>query len=175
MEIREVAVAGLGTMGAGIAEVFARAGLGVTAIEADPAALSRGMAILEGSLDRSVSRGRLAAAERDDILARVRPAGGAAEAAGADLAIEVVPEQPAIKQAVLAGLDRALAPGAILVTNTSSLSVTALAAATSRPGRFAGLHFFNPAPVMRLVEVVGTVLADDDVTRTLADLARRLG
>ena len=175
MDIRQVAVVGLGTMGAGIAEVVARAGLGVVAIEADPAALRRGVSLLERSLDRAVSRGRLAAAERDAILARVRPAGGYAEAAGADLAIEAVPERPELKQQVFAELDRVLPPHAILATNTSSLSVTAIAAATGRPGRVVGLHFFNPAPVMALVEVVGTVLADDGVTAAVAGLARRLG
>ena len=170
-----MAVVGLGTMGAGIAEVFARAGLGVIAIEADPAALRHGLSLLERSLDRAVSRGRLASGERDAIRARVTPAGGFGPAAAADLAIEAVPERPEIKRQVFAELDRVLPPHAILATNTSSLSVTAIAAATSRPGRVAGLHFFNPAPVMRLVEVVSTVLADDDVPGTVAGLARRLG
>jgi 3-hydroxybutyryl-CoA dehydrogenase len=175
MEIRQVAVVGLGTMGAGIAEVFARAGLEVIAIEADPAALRHGMSLLERSLDRAVSRGRLAAAERDATLARVRPAPGYAEAAAADLAIEAVPERPELKRQVFAELDRVLPPHAILATNTSSLSVTAIAAATGRPGRVVGLHFFNPAPAMALVEVVTTVLAQDGVADAAADLARRLG
>ena len=170
-----MAVVGLGTMGAGIAEVFARAGLGVVAIEADPAALRHGLSLLEGSLDRAVSRGRLAAGERDAILERVTPASGFGPAAAADLAIEAVPERAEIKRQVFAELDRVLPPRAILVTNTSSLSVTAIAAGTSRPGRVAGMHFFNPAPVMRLVEVVSTVLADEDVPDTVAGLARRLG
>jgi 3-hydroxybutyryl-CoA dehydrogenase len=175
MEISQVAVVGLGTMGAGIAEVFARAGLGVIAIEADPAALRHGLSLIERSLDRAVSRGRLSPAERDAIRARVRPAAGFGEAAAADLAIEAVPEDPEIKRQVLAELDRVLPPHAILATNTSSLSVTAIAAATGRPGRVAGMHFFNPAPAMALVEVVSTVLADDGVTGTVAALARRLG
>jgi 3-hydroxybutyryl-CoA dehydrogenase len=175
MDIRQVAVVGLGTMGAGIAEVVARAGLDVVAIEADPAALRRGLDLLERSLDRAVSRGRLTAQERYAIGARVRPAAGYAEAAQADLAIEAVPERPDLKQEVFAELDRVLAPPAILATNTSSLSVTAIAAATGRPGRVVGLHFFNPAPVMKLVEVVGTVLTEDGVTAAAAGLARRLG
>jgi 3-hydroxybutyryl-CoA dehydrogenase len=179
MEIRQVAVVGLGTMGAGIAEVFARAGLEVVAIEADEAALRHGLSLLERSLDRAASRGRLARGERDAIAARVRPAAGFPAAAPVmehvDLAIEVVPERPEIKRPVLAELDRLLPPHAILATNTSSLSVTALAAGTSRPGRVVGLHFFNPAPVMKLVEVVSTVLADDGVPAAAAALARRLG
>jgi 3-hydroxybutyryl-CoA dehydrogenase len=175
MEIREVAVVGLGTMGAGIAEVFARAGLRVIAIEADPAALSRGMSILAASLARAVSRGKLTSQEQSDIAGRVRPADRFDEAAAADLAIEVVPERLEIKRQVFAELDRVCRPDAILVTNTSSLSVTAIAAGTRHPGRVAGLHFFNPAPVMRLVEVVGTVLTDGGTQAAVADLARRLG
>ena len=175
MEIREVAVVGLGTMGAGIAEVFARAGLRVVAIEADEAALNRGLSILDGSLGRAARRGRLTSQEQDEIRGRVTPAGGFAEAAGADLAIEAVPEQLPLKRAVLAELDRHCRPDAILATNTSSLSVTDIAAPTRHPGRVVGMHFFNPAPVMRLVEVVGTVLADDGVQGAAADLARRLG
>ena len=175
MEFREVAVVGLGTMGAGIAEVFARAGVQVVAIEADPAALSRGIKILDASLARAVSRGRLTSQEQADIRGRVRPADGFDEAAGADLAIEAVPEQPEIKRQVFAELDRVCRPDAILVTNTSSLSVTAVAAATRHPGRVAGMHFFNPAPVMRLVEVVTTVLADPATQPAVAALATRLG
>ena len=177
MEIREVAVVGLGTMGAGIAEVFARAGLRVIAIEADEAALSRGLSILDSPLGRAVSRGHgwKRRPEQEEIRGRVTPAGGLGEAAGADLAIEVVPERMEIKRRVFAELDRVCSPDAILATNTSSLSVTAIAAATGRPGRVAGMHFFNPAPAMALVEVVGTVLADDGVTGAVADLARRLG
>jgi 3-hydroxybutyryl-CoA dehydrogenase len=175
MEFREVAVVGLGTMGAGIAEVFARAGLQVIAIEADPAALSRGIKILDASLARAVSRGRLTSQEQADIRGRVRPAGGFDEAAGVDLAIEAVPEQPQIKSQVFAELDRVCRPDAILATNTSSLSVTAVAAATRHPGRVAGMHFFNPAPVMRLVEVITTVLADPATQPAVAALATRLG
>jgi 3-hydroxybutyryl-CoA dehydrogenase len=175
MEFREVAVVGLGTMGAGIAEVFARAGLQVVAIEADPAALSRGMSILERSLARAVSRGRLTSQEQADIAGRVRPAGGFDEAAAVDLAIEAVPERPEIKRQVFAELDRVCRPGAILATNTSSLSVTAIAAATQHPDRVIGMHFFNPAPVMRLVEVVATVLTADAAVAAVAALATRLG
>jgi 3-hydroxybutyryl-CoA dehydrogenase len=175
MEIREVAVVGLGTMGAGIAEVFARAGLRVVAIEADSEALDRGMSLLDKSLSRAVQRGRLSSAEQAEVLGRVVPAGGFAQAAGADLALEAVPERPELKRQVFAELDRACRPDAILATNTSSLSVTAIAAQTQHPERVVGMHFFNPAPVMQLVEVVGTVLAGDGVQAAVADLARRLG
>ena len=170
-----MAVVGLGTMGAGIAEVFARAGIGVVAMEADAEALRRGVGILDASLSRAVSRGRLAAHEQEAIRSRVRPAEAFSEAAGIDLAIEVVPERLEIKRQVFAELDRVCSPTAILATNTSSLSVTAIAAATKHPGRVIGMHFFNPAPVMRLVEVVSTVLTADGVPAAVSDLARRLG
>jgi 3-hydroxybutyryl-CoA dehydrogenase len=175
MEIREVAVVGLGTMGAGIAEVFARAGIGVVAIEIDAGALNRGLAILDASLARAVSRGKLSEAGQREIRDRIRPAAGFSEAATADLAIEVVPERMEIKRQIFTELDRVCSPAAILATNTSSLSVTAIAAATRQPGRVVGMHFFNPAPVMRLVEVVSTVLTDEGLAGKVAGLARRLG
>jgi 3-hydroxybutyryl-CoA dehydrogenase len=175
MDIREVAVIGLGTMGAGIAEVFARAGISVVAIEADPQAMSQGIGHLDASLSKAVSRGKLSAKEQADIRARVRPAAGFSDAAAVDIAVEVVPERMEIKRQIFAELDRVTSPTAILATNTSSLSVTAIAAATKHPGRVVGMHFFNPAPVMRLVEVVSTLVTDDGVIDTVADLARRLG
>jgi 3-hydroxybutyryl-CoA dehydrogenase len=175
MEIRDVAVVGLGTMGAGIAEVFARAGIGVVAVEADPQALRAGLGALDESLSKAVSRGRLDAGQQAEIRARVRPAAGFADAAGVDLAVEVVPERMEIKRQVFAELDRVCSPEAILATNTSSLSVTSIAAATRHPGRVVGMHFFNPAPVMSLVEVVTTVLCDHRVPAVTRDLARRLG
>ncbi len=175
MEIRDVAVVGLGTMGAGIAEVFARSGIGVVAIEADPQALRAGLGALDASLSRAVSRGRLDARQQAEIRAKVRPAPGFADAAAVDLAIEVVPERMEIKRQVFAELDRVCSPDAILATNTSSLSVTSIAAATKHPSRVVGMHFFNPAPVMGLVEVVRTVLTDDSVPTAVVDLARQLG
>src|ERR1022692_1645669 len=175
MEIREVAVIGLGTMGAGIAEVFARGGLTVTAIEADADALSRGLATLDGSLAKAVSRGKLTQAEHTNITGRIRSAPAVADTASADLVIEVVPEQLSIKRQVLAELDKVVRPDAIIATNTSSLSVTAIAASSAHPGRVVGMHFFNPAPVMRLVEVVSTVLTDPVVGQAVSALARQLG
>src|SRR5580658_6651745 len=175
MEIHAVGVVGLGTMGAGIAEVFARGGLAVTAVEADPQALARGMATLHGSLGRAVSRGRLTEDERAAITGRVTPAAELADLRDADLVIEVVPEQLAIKRQVIAELDHICRPDAILATNTSSLSVTAIAAGSAHPGRVIGMHFFNPAPVMRLVEVVTTVLTDAQAGHAVSALAARLG
>ncbi|HET9897710.1 MAG TPA: 3-hydroxybutyryl-CoA dehydrogenase [Streptosporangiaceae bacterium] len=175
MEIRAVGIVGLGTMGAGIAEVFARGGIGVTAVEADPQALARGLDTLNGSLARAVSKGRLTDDERAQIAARVRAASKLADLADCDLVIEVVPEQLAIKRQVLAELDQACRPDAIIATNTSSLSVTTIAAGSAYPGRVLGMHFFNPAPVMRLVEVVTTVLTEPGAGEAVSALARQLG
>jgi len=175
MEIREVGVVGLGTMGAGIAEVFARGGLAVTVVEADRAALDRGLAILAASLDKAVARGKLGRDDRELMLRRVRPGGSLDSLAGADLIVEVVPEQLAIKREIIAGLDLACRPDAVIATNTSSLSVTAIAAGSARPGRVVGMHFFNPAPVMRLVEVVTTVLTEPGIGEAITGLASRLG
>jgi len=174
--IREVAVVGLGIMGAGLAEVLARSGRSVVAIEANHDALARGLAALHASLDKAVARGRLALADKEKIVARVRAADSiAAGVADADLVIEAVPERMDLKLAVFGELDRACRPGTILATNTSSLSVTALAAGTRHPDRVAGLHFFNPVPVMKLVEVVSTVLTAPSTGEALAGLVHSLG
>ncbi|MDH2429989.1 3-hydroxybutyryl-CoA dehydrogenase [Sphaerisporangium sp. TRM90804] len=170
-----VGVVGLGTMGAGIAEVFARAGLAVIGVEADPAALERGRGHVQRSTGRAVSRGRLTEAERDEIIGRVTFAGSLEDLHEADLVVEAIPEVMGLKRALFTELDRLCKPETVLATNTSSLPVTAIAATTGRPGRVVGMHFFNPAPVMRLVEVVGTVVTEDGVAEDVAALARRLG
>ncbi len=175
-EIREVAVVGLGIMGAGIAEVLARSGRAVVVIEANHDFLARGLARLHSSLDKAVARGRLAHAEKALIVARVRAADSIATgAAGADLVIEAVPERLDLKRAIFAELDQACRADTILATNTSSLSVTTLAACTRHPDRVAGLHFFNPAPVMKLVEVISTVLTAPGTAQMLSALVRDLG
>jgi 3-hydroxybutyryl-CoA dehydrogenase len=170
-----VGVVGLGTMGAGIAEAFARSGLRVVAVEVDDAALDRGREVLTGSTDRAVARGKLSGADRDALLARVEFAVGLAALGEADLVVEAVPERLAVKRQTFAELDRVTKPGAILATNTSSLSVTEIAVATRRPGQVIGIHFFNPAPVMKLVEVVRTVVTAADVVADVQTLCDRLG
>ena len=162
-------------MGAGIAEVFARGGLEVTAVEIDSDALARGLKTLDGSLGRAVAKGRLTTYEREEIMARVSPAQKYADLATADLVVEVVPERLEIKRQVFSELDQACRADAIIATNTSSLSVTTIAAGSAHPGRVVGMHFFNPAPVMRLVEVVTTVLTEPSAASAVAQLARRLG
>ena len=175
-DIREVAVIGLGLMGSGIAELLARSGRRVAAIEIDQTFLDQGMARLRAPLDKAVSRGKLADTARDEILARIRPTTDiAAGVADADLVIEAIPERMELKNALFAQLDEACRADAILGTNTSSLSITEIAGGTRYPARVAGLHFFNPAPVMKLTEVISTVLTSPDTAETLALLSRDLG
>ncbi|MFF5209712.1 3-hydroxyacyl-CoA dehydrogenase NAD-binding domain-containing protein [Streptosporangium sp. NPDC000396] len=168
-------VVGLGTMGAGIAEVLARGGLAVIGVEADPAALERGRGHLESSTAKALAKGKLSEAERMEILGRVSFTTSLEDLADADLVIEAIPEVMEFKRALFTDLDRICKPSAVLATNTSSLSVTEIAATTTRPGQVVGMHFFNPAPVMKLVEVIHTVITEDGLAEEVAALARRLG
>jgi 3-hydroxybutyryl-CoA dehydrogenase len=170
-----VGVVGLGTMGAGIVEVFARNGIDVIATEISDGALARGRATLTASVDRAVARGKLTGADRDALLARVNFAVGLDNLREVDLVIEAVPEHLDLKQQIFAELDRVCHPDAVLATNTSSLSVTEISVATHRPNQVVGMHFFNPAPVMKLVEVVKTVVTADDVVADIEALCVRLG
>ena len=167
---------GLGTMGAGIAEVFARGGWQVTGIEITAEALDRGRSILARSTDRAVSTGKSTADDRDALLDRISFEQGLDAAAGADVVVEAVFEDLDVKRSVFADLDRIAGPEALLATNTSSLSITAIAAATTHPERVVGVHFFNPAPVQKLVEVISTLLtAPETMERAetvLADLGK---
>jgi 3-hydroxybutyryl-CoA dehydrogenase len=162
-------------MGAGIVEVFARNGIDVLAVEVGETALERGRAVLAGSTDRAVAKGKLTEADRDALLSRVRFVTDLAELRDADLVIEAVPEHLDLKQSIFASLDKVCKPEAILATNTSSLSVTEISVATGRPNQVVGMHFFNPAPVMRLVEIVRSVVTADDVVSDIEALCERLG
>jgi 3-hydroxybutyryl-CoA dehydrogenase len=174
-ELTEVGVVGLGTMGAGIAEVLARAGLSVTAVDVDEVAVARGREHLEHSTGRAVARGKLDSADRDAILGRIRFATSLEDLAQAELVVEAVPERLELKRDIFAALDKICPPDTILATNTSSLSVTEISVATGRPGKVIGMHFFNPAPVMKLVEVVRTVVTEPSVVEDVEALAARLG
>ncbi|MFC0006019.1 3-hydroxyacyl-CoA dehydrogenase family protein [Micromonospora siamensis] len=174
-EFTSVGVVGLGTMGAGIVEVFARNGIDVVAVEISEAAVERGRATLKGSTDRAVAKGKLAEADRDALHARVDFQVGLGALHAVDLVIEAVPEHLDLKQRIFAELDRVCKPEAILATNTSSLSVTEISVATARPNQVIGIHFFNPAPVMKLVEVVRTVVTSADVVADVEALCDRLG
>ncbi|MDH6459992.1 3-hydroxybutyryl-CoA dehydrogenase [Micromonospora sp. A200] len=174
-EFTSVGVVGLGTMGAGIVEVFARNGIDVVAVEISEAALERGRVTLTGSTDRAVAKGKLAEADRDALLSRVNFQVGLDALHSVDLVIEAVPEHLDLKQRIFAELDRVCKPEAILATNTSSLSVTEISVATTRPNQVIGIHFFNPAPVMKLVEVVRTVVTSAEVVADVEALCERLG
>ncbi|HEX6968968.1 MAG TPA: 3-hydroxybutyryl-CoA dehydrogenase [Micromonosporaceae bacterium] len=174
-EFNSVGVVGLGTMGAGIVEVFARNGIDVVAVEVSDAALERGRATLTRSTDRAVARGKLTGDDRNALLSRVTFTVGLEALRDVDLVIEAVPEHLELKQRIFAELDRICKPEAILATNTSSLSVTEISVATTRPNQVLGIHFFNPAPVMKLVEVVRTVVTDPGVIADVEALCERLG
>jgi 3-hydroxybutyryl-CoA dehydrogenase len=170
-EFKRIGVIGLGTMGAGIAEVFARNGYDVTGVEVNDEALERGREHLQHSTSRAVARGKLTDAEQAELLARITFTTSMKDLADADFVVEAVVESMEIKKAVFRQLDDVVSPEAILATNTSSLSVTEISTANHSPGRVVGVHFFNPAPVQRLVEVIRTVVTEPDV---LADVERLL-
>jgi len=164
--IRSVGVCGSGTMATGIAEVFAKSGYDVTLVARTPEKAEAARAAVAKSLDRMVKRGRLSEEDRDAALARVVPTALHTDLVGADLVVEAIAEDLAVKRELFATLDKVCRPGAILATTTSSLPVVECATATSRPQDVVGLHFFNPAPAMKLVEVVSTVLTSPEVTAT---------
>ena len=170
-EFSRIGVIGLGTMGAGIAEVFARNGYDVTGVEINDEALDRGREHLEHSTDRAVARGKLTEAEQAELLGRITFTTSMKDLADADFVVEAVVESIEIKKSVFRELDDIVRPEAILATNTSSLSVTEISTANHHPGRVVGVHFFNPAPVQRLVEVIRTVVTEPEV---LADVERLL-
>ncbi|MFF4340041.1 3-hydroxyacyl-CoA dehydrogenase family protein [Kitasatospora sp. NPDC001540] len=170
-----VAVVGLGTMGAGVAVALARSGRRVIGVEAGPTQALRALDRIEASTARAVERGRLEAEERAALLALIEVGDDLTAAARADLVVEEVPEDLELKRSLFAELDRICPPETVLATGTTALSVTRIAAATSRPERVLGVHFFNPVHTMRLVEVVRTVLTDPQVAEGVAELARDLG
>ena len=174
-EIARVGVVGLGTMGAGIVEVFARSGVEVVAVEVDAVAADRGRESIAASTDRAVARGKLAAEDREALLGRVTVTSDYADLGAADLVVEAVPERLALKAEVFAALDKVCGPDTIFASNTSSLSITELSVRTERPGKVVGMHFFNPAPVQPLVELVRTVVTEPEVVEDVAALAERLG
>ncbi|MDX6311270.1 MAG: 3-hydroxybutyryl-CoA dehydrogenase, partial [Streptomyces sp.] len=168
--VTRVGVAGSGTMATGIAEVFAKAGYEVVLAARTQDKADKAAAQLAKSLDRSVAKGRLTQEQRDAAVSRVTAAGSLDGLADVDLAVEAVAEDLAVKQQLFATLDKVCKPGAVLATTTSSLPVVAIAKSTSRPQDVIGMHFFNPAPAMKLVEVVRTVLTADDVHATVREV-----
>jgi 3-hydroxybutyryl-CoA dehydrogenase len=174
-EFSTIGIVGLGTMGAGIAEVVARTGRRVVAIEPDDAGLARGRGHIAHSTDRAVAGGKLTADNQTALLERITYRTDLGALADCDLIIEAIPEHRDTKTDVLAELDRITRPDVILASNTSSLSVTELSVHTQRPGKVVGLHFFNPAPILKLVEVVRTVVTEPDVIDDVVGFVRSLG
>jgi 3-hydroxybutyryl-CoA dehydrogenase len=174
-QIRSVAVLGAGTMGNGIAHVFARSGWQVILRDVEQRFLDRGIETITRNLDREIKKGKVAESDRAAILGRLLPTTDSAALARADFAVEAVPENLELKTRVLREADAALRPGVILASNTSSISITQLAAVTSRPARFLGMHFMNPVPVMALVEVIRGLATSDETFATTMALCERLG
>jgi len=174
-EIRKVGVLGCGLMGSGIAEVAAKAGYNTVVREVSDELASRGEANIRKSLGRAVEKGKLEPDERDAILTRIRLITSLHELRDCDIIIEAVTEDLERKNELFRALDQQCGPDTIFASNTSSLTVAAMAATTRRPGSFVGLHFFNPVPVMKLVEVVRTIAVDETVYRRAFDFARTLG
>lgn len=175
MKIKSVGVVGCGLMGSGIAEVCARAGYETVVREVSEDQLEKGMDRIRGSLDGAVEREKIDPETRDETLGRISGAVDLGQLSGCDLAIEAIVENLEEKQKTFRNLDSVLPEKGILASNTSSLTITQLAMSTTRPDRFVGLHFFNPVPVMRLVEVVETLLTDEGVLEDAFAFVESLG
>ncbi|WP_419899817.1 3-hydroxybutyryl-CoA dehydrogenase [Roseomonas sp. USHLN139] len=174
-EIKAVGVIGAGQMGNGIAHVAALAGLSVALVDSNPEALPKALATMAKNMDRQVSKGGLSAEAKDAALARIRTGTEMALLADCDIVIEAATEREAVKLAIFKAVCAVLKPEAILASNTSSIPITRLAAATDRPERFIGMHFMNPVPVMKLVEIIRGIATSDATFEAVAALAETLG
>lgn len=173
--MKNISIIGGGTMGNGIAHVFAQFGFVVTLVDVAPAVLDKAMATISSNLDRQVKKGTLTEAGKIDTLGRISPVSDlAAGVASADLVVEAATENRSLKLKIFGDLDQFAPPHAILATNTSSISITQIAAATKRPAQVIGLHFMNPVPVMKLVEVIRGYATSDAVTTQIMALSRQL-
>ncbi len=175
MDIRTVGVVGAGTMGNGIAQACAVSGIDVVMVDISDAAVAKGVATIAASLDRLIKKDKLTEADKAAAMARIRGTTDYAALSAAPLVIEAATENEALKVKILQQLDALLPPEAIVATNTSSISITQLAAATKRPDRFLGMHFFNPVPMMALVELIRGLQTSDATHDAVKDLAVRLG
>jgi len=175
MTIKNVGVIGCGLMGSGIIQVSAQAGYSVLFVEASDELVKRGLGRLKDTLEGLAAKGKLEAKAKDDTLGRIAGTARLEDLKACDLVIEAMTENQALKNETFARLDRIAASHAILASNTSSCNVTALAAATKRPGQVVGMHFFNPVPLMKLVEVVRTILTDDAAARAATEFVRSVG
>jgi len=175
MTIKLVGIVGAGTMGNGIAQACAVAGIDALMLDVNPAALEKGLATISGSLDRLVKKEKIIAEVKAAAMARVKTTSTLADLAACDYVIEAATENEALKVKILKELDAALKPETIIATNTSSISITQLAAATKRPDRFVGMHFFNPVPMMALVELIRGLATSDATIAAAQTLAKALG
>jgi 3-hydroxybutyryl-CoA dehydrogenase len=173
--MRQAAVIGAGTMGNGIAHVFSQHGWAVALIDVAQPALDRGMAAIRGNLDRQVKKGTLTATDADEVMGRISTHLSLDAAAQAEVVVEAASERPDIKFTLFEQLDRIVNPAAILATNTSSISITEIAARTRRPGQVIGMHFMNPVPVMQLVEVIRGHATTDATAAWTMETSRALG
>jgi len=175
MEIKTIGVVGAGQMGNGIAQVAAGAGYNVLLADVNASALERGMGTIKNSLGRLVSKGVITAADADALVARITPCTDTASFVGAELIVEAATENVELKYKIFEGLARVASPGAILATNTSSISVTAIAARTDRPDKVVGMHFMNPVPLMKLVELIRGLATSDETFAAVEAAAQRMG
>lgn len=175
MAIKTIGVIGAGTMGNGIAQVCAVAGLDVVMVDISADAVQRGLGVVAGSLDRLLKKEKITQADRDAAVARIRGSTAYADLAGADLVIEAATENESLKLRILKEIDAIVAPTAVIASNTSSLSITKLAAAVSHPDRFVGMHFFNPVPLMALVELIRGLQTSDATLAAAQGFAVTIG
>jgi 3-hydroxybutyryl-CoA dehydrogenase len=176
MTVERIAVVGGGIMGNGIAHVCAQAGRRVSLIDVSPEVLDQAMTTIGKNLDRQVKKGTLTADDRLNVLRRVTPSSSLETGLeGVELVVEAVPERASLKYEIFQTLDTLAPPAAILASNTSSISITEIAARTARPDRVIGMHFMNPVPVMQLIEVIRGLATSDETARTVMDLSRELG
>ena len=173
--IEQIGIVAAGTMGNGIAQVCAAAGLSVTMTDISDAALTRGMSVVTGSLERLVNKQKMTDADRQAALKRIATTTDSSKLADCDLVIEAATENEDLKIKILKDLCTKLRPSALLATNTSSISITKLAAVTDRPDRFIGMHFFNPVPLMALLELIRGLQTSDDTHAKAAEFAKRIG
>ncbi|MDI7247327.1 MAG: 3-hydroxybutyryl-CoA dehydrogenase [Bacillota bacterium] len=175
MDVSRITVIGAGQMGSGIAQVAATAGLDVTLLDVSEDFAKKGLTAVEKGLSRAIDKGKLDPAEKDAVLARIQAGADLSLASGSDMAIEAVVENVDVKKDVFRKMDALLASNAIIASNTSSISITRLAAATGRPDRVIGMHFMNPVPAMKLVEIISGQATSDETRKTTWALAEKMG
>jgi 3-hydroxybutyryl-CoA dehydrogenase len=175
MDIKSIGVVGAGTMGNGIAQAFAVAGYPVTMTDVAQAALDRGVKTVDGSLERLVKKEKMSAADKGAVLSRIKTSTKTEDIAAADLVVEAATENLDLKLKIFANLDATAKPEAIIASNTSSISITRLAAATKRPAQVIGMHFFNPVPVMQLVELIRGLQTSDATHAAVEAVTKKIG